>query len=308
MVNPNPENIKNKILTLIQSINSKGNALLGNSILVIPISSLETYNLVPPELGFNRSIAWIYSIYFESGKVNIKYLSQKFSAYQIELEPEIETHRFSVNNLRTLLQHDTAEETPHNQNIQSSCRVWFNDHCGRDYPFNENDWQKCLISILLEAEHFFKALDLCMCKILEDKDFINVIVLEWKQRIVRYHPPNEFDQIIETVVLDLDIEKIDIVKFREKHHSSWTKKIQLLKDYDFNSEVRKMVEQDLLVDIRITPPFDGKDIMSYFEIQPGRKVRELLNIGHSLIKTKKYSTKEEILIAIREEANEKGLL
>jgi hypothetical protein len=305
--NKKEEEIKQRIFSLIYSINSLGTIILKNSDPLIPQTSLGSFNLKPPELGFIRTVAWLYALYFEAGKENIKFLSKKFSVYQIDREERAAKHKQSINYLRTSLQHDLFADTSHNQEIQSLCKVWYNDCCSQDYPEKDIQWEKCLQSILEEAEFFFDSLDCCVNKISQEKEYFDVIVTEWKSMLSHYHPPYEFDRIIESVAADLGRKNLDPVKFREKNYSAWINELQLLKEYDFNTDVRKIIERDLIKNVKPVLPINGKDIMDYFGIPPGRQVGELLKLGYSLFEIQP-SESNELLKSIHDEAIKKGLL
>jgi hypothetical protein len=301
------EELKKSILFLIDTINSKGSILISNPAPLFPQTSLSSYTLEPSELGFIRTVSWLYTIYFEAGKENVKFISKKFHLYQIDIDEQAVKHKQSINFLRTSLQHDLFAETPHNQEIQLFCRVWYNEHCNRDYPKYDEDWRNCLLCLLKEAQLFFSAIGLFIDKVSQDEEYLDIIISQWKSRLSHYHPPNEFDRIIELVTADIGRKNLDPVKFREKNYSAWINELNLLNEYTFEIEARKMIERDILKDVKPVLPFNGKDIMDNFGIPPGKQVGELLKLGYSLLETH-ASESENLLEILRNEAIKKGLL
>lgn len=301
------DSLKVQLITLIKTINDKGLILMGDQYSpIIPSTSLDQYKLSPPELGFIRSVAWLYVLYFETGKENIKFISKKFSVYQIDEDSNTPKHLQSVNHLRTSLQHDLFADTLHNQDVKSHCKIWYLDRCDSEHPKHDTEWENCLFSLLKDATSFFIALDNCIDKLSKD-EFVEVIITDWKRKLSQYHPPHEFDRIIETIASDIGRDNLDSVKFRMKNHQSWSNELALLQDYNFESEARKIIERDLLAYVKPVLPFDGKDIMEYFGIPPGKQVGDLLKLGHSILETQSYP-KEQFLKVLSEEAVRKNIL
>ncbi len=308
-MNESPEeDIKFQISSLIESVNVKSKPLLNHqfSPIIIP-TSLEKYRMVPPELGFIRTIAWLYVLYFEDSKENFIFLSEKFSTYQIDTEAKTNRHKISINCLRTSFQHNLFSDSSHNKIIRSNCNIWYQNQCGFSSPETDEDWHNCLLSVLNEAHFFFKCLDECIDKISKDKEYLSIIITDWETRLTQNHPPHEFDRIIESAAMDMGRENLDPVKFRLQFYNSWISELRLLKKYNFETEVRKLVERDLLQNFKPVLPFNGNDIIDYFGIPPGKKVKELLELGHSILKIGSYP-KEEFLKLLNEEAKKGGIL
>lgn len=300
--------LKEQIFALIKMINDKGSVLLGDQYSpIIPLTSLDQFKLTPPELGCIRSVAWLYVLYFESGKVNIKFIIDKYQVYKIDEEGSSIKHKLSINYLRTSLQHDLFANTSHNNDIKSYCKIWYLDHCGSECPEQDIEWENCLLSILKDANLLFASLNACIDNMLNDNEYIEVIRMDWKEKLTQYHAPHEYDRLIETIASDMGIGHIDSRKFREKHYQSWSKELSVWRDETFESAARRVIERDILANVKPVLPIDGHDIMEHFGIPPGKLVGDLLTLGYRILDAP-LSAKEQFLCKLQEEAEKQNIL
>jgi hypothetical protein len=160
--------------------------------------SIPMPKFTPAELGLLRTVSWFYVLYYEVGKVNIEFLSERFSAYSLDSEQKIDNHLHRVQQLRTFFQHNLDPSKAHDRKIQEDCEQWFQGQCKTYEPRNEEHWQNCLIGFLYEVHNFFIVLQKCIHCIEQDESR-EQILRDWDFRRKRYHPPHEFDRLIAIV-------------------------------------------------------------------------------------------------------------
>lgn len=293
MSEQNPESLMYQILGLkeeIDQVSSKLNNING----FFGSLSLRMPNLVPSELGFLRTVSWLYVLYYEVGKVNVNFLTERFSAYNLDSDEKLSKHLLNVQQLRTFLQHNLDPKVQHNLVIQEACEQWLKDRCETPIPADDQHWNICLINLLIEAIDFLSALRTCIRKIERDESR-EEILREWDFLRKRFHPPHEFDNLISKVAADMGRENLDIIRFRKRFYQDWVKELELLKgNYEFEIEARKLIEHVLLNKITSVIPITGYDIINEFNIVPGPKVGLFLEKARNLYSIKPCS-REELL-------------
>ncbi len=262
--------------------------------------SLKKPRFEPAELGFILTVSWLCVMYFEAGKVDVLFLNRKLEVYGIAQDGSCEQHYELVRQLRTYHQHNLDLTENRNRQIQETCENWLRSQCGSPIPGNEEQWGKCLISILTDARAFLNSLRDCVRQIEKD-DSRDAIVEEWDCLRKRFHPPHEFDKLIEVVAADIGRDKLDIVRFRKKYYSDWVKELELLDGtYDFKQEGRRLIEHAFMESLTPSLPITGKDIMKEFGLGPGRLIGDLLEKAKAAFE-KNGGTAQELLELLRAE-------
>jgi hypothetical protein len=230
-----PESLMYQILRLkeeIDDVASKLNEING----VFESISLKIPKFTPSELGFLRTISWLWVLYYEVGKVNVTFLTERFFAYNLDPDGKLAEHLHIVQQLRTYLQHNLNPKESHNIDIKEACERWLKDRCGTPIPGDNRQWKICLTSLLNDAIDFFSVLRTCIRSIEEDESR-NQILSEWDFIRKRYHPPHEFDNLIFKVAADMGRENLDAVRLRKRFYTEWVKELDLLRgNYDFEVE------------------------------------------------------------------------
>lgn len=260
--------------------------------------SLRIPKFDPSELGFLRTVSWLYVLYYEVGKVNVNFLTDRFSAYNLDSDEKLSKHLLNVQRLRTFLQHNLNPKQQQNLVIQEACEKWMNDKCETPIPGDDQQWNICLISLLNEAIDFFSALRTCIRKIEQDESREEILI-EWDFLRKRFHPPHEFDTLISKIASDMGRDNLDAIRLRKRFYQDWMKELELLKaDYNFEIEARKLIEHVLLNKITSVLPITGYDIIDEFNVVPGPKVGLLLEKARNLYNVKPCS-REELLEELR---------
>jgi len=266
--------------------------VFGNQSLSIPC-------FVPSELGFLRTVSWLYVVLNEVGKIDIKYLKTKFVVYNLESKASISNFPQLVGSLRTYLQHNLNPEEDRNLAIQKFCEQWFSEQCKTPIPEDEEHWQRCLIGLLKEANIFFITILKCI-RCVEADDSKTEILFDWKSRRERIHPPHDYDRLIELVIKDIGRDDLDIVRLRNRFYVEWEKELQIRNGlFDFNVEARKLIEHAILFKHTNVLPLTGHDIISILGIQPGPEVGKILEEARVLFYEERCS-REELLARLLE--------
>lgn len=293
------ESLMYQILRLkeeIDDVASRLNEING----VFGATTLRITNFVPSELGFLRTVSWLYAMYYEVGKVNVNFLTERFSAYNLDSDEKLAKHLRIVQQLRTLLQHDLNPQESRNLVIQEACEQWLKNRCGTPIPGDDHQWKICLTSLLNETIDFFSVLRSCIRSIEQDESR-NQILSEWDFRIKRYHPPHEFDNMISKVPADMGRENLDAVRLRKRFYTEWVKELELLQgNYDFEVEARKLIEHVLLYKTTPVLSITGHDIITEFNVMPGPEVGQLLEKARNLYNNEPCS-RDELLEKLRRE-------
>jgi len=295
----NPESLMYQILSSKEEIDDVASKL--NEInKVFGPTTLKNPKFDPPEFGFLRTLSWLYVLYYEVGKVNVDFLTARFSAYNLDPDGKLARHPGIVQQLRTFYQHDLNPKESHNQILKEACEQWLSDQCGTPIPGDDRHWRICLDAILNEAIEFFSTLKTCIRFIEQDESRLEIIS-EWDLKCKRYHPPHEFDTLISKVVADMGRDNLDAVRLRRRYYDKWVKEMELLQgSYDFEVEARKLIEHVLLYEMTSIMPITGNDIMNELKVEPGPEVGQLLDKARIIHNTEPCS-RDELLEKLRRE-------
>lgn len=264
--------------------------------------SLKISEGTPAEFKFIRTVSWFYALYYEAGKINVKFLLGKHKAYNLDPDLRLFKHYEIVSKLRTFFQHNLVHSEEHDFNIKVHCEQWFQSQCGLIEPVENQEWENCLVNFLKDACEFLDALLKCIHHIEQDEESRDTILSEWELRRKRYHPPHEFHKLIQIVAADLGQNYIAPVSFYNRYKDEWNKRLEnITGDYNFEDQVRKWIEAALLENTEL--PINGKDIMEHFQIPPGVRVREILAKAKNLYNTDPYlySSPEKLLEKLEQE-------
>lgn len=249
-----------------------------NSSVIIALGrpSLSMPEVTPAAFGFMRTVSWLYVLYFEVARVNVDFLRGRLQAYELDPVDQSTTHRRIVQQLRTYLQHHLDITKPHDRLIQEASEEWLYQQCHTHVPVEEQQWEQCLVALLIEAHLFLSLLRACIRYIERDESKEEILRL-WHFQHSRYHAPHEFEQVISIAAHDMGRENLDVKRFCTRHYQRWMKELEMLEgNYVFAHEARKLIEEALLNDFTLALPITGDDIMHVFQIGPGPQIRILL--------------------------------
>jgi hypothetical protein len=273
---PSPNDRLLEVIRLREEVDLLAEAMVAPHRVFRPVSLQTPPRLEPAELGFIRSVAYLYVLYYEVGDVAIPYLLELWDAFSLDNDHQIRDHYQIVRSLRTLLQHSLDPTSSTDRQTRERCQRWFARQCRTFVPSTEDHWSACLHGILTEAASFLRTMITCL-RAIEGDEGRDGILERWRIEISRHHPPEEFDRIIEEAAHDLGRPHIDAVRIRKRYYDQWTDKLSYLSlGYSFQIEARRLVEYALLVDLAAGIPVTGEDIMTEFGLAPGPEVGALL--------------------------------
>lgn len=233
----------------------------------------------PAELGFLRTVAYLYVLYFEAARATLDVVISASTAYGHDATSQLKRHPKEVRSLRTMLQHNVDPLAMKNEDVNATCSNWFKRECGSILPGNSDQWHSALVALLTHSVEFCKS----MCDVIrevERDEACNDILAEWARRISRYLEPHQFDDLISMAANDIGRTELDPVSVRKRHFHRWSEHLRLLReDADVFCEARKLIEYVLLTDISRRLPIDGRDIMQAMSIGPGVLVGQLLQFA-----------------------------
>jgi hypothetical protein len=230
--------------------------------------------------------------------VGVTFLTERFGAYKLDHDGASVAHYQLVQKLRTYLQHNLDLRETHDLQIVQDCQAWLAKQCGTAVPDTESRWAKCLTALLRESFEFLEALLMVLRQIESDESRL-AIRDDWLLRLTRYHPPQQFDEIIPQIAADMGREHLDCIAFRRRFHDRWIQSLRgLTVGYDFKAEARKLIEDALLRDVTNVLPITGQDLISEFSLAPGRIVGTLLAEARKIYEQSPCS-REQLLTRLR---------
>ena len=213
-----------------------------------------------PELAFLQMVSWLYAYYVDAGQPGLNFLKRQTESVSPETANKWR-HIDTVIDLRTSLQHNLELSKDRNIQIERRCGEWFRSACGYVQPRVDDEWHASTYQVLIEAADFLEA---CLFTVrqIENSEFRETILTQWRRELDRHHDAAEFDRIVEIVCTDLGHESINVVAFRNRHLGSWRRRIEQLHDgFDFEHEARRLVEDALLSEWPKLIPITGNDII-----------------------------------------------
>ncbi|MBK9155720.1 MAG: hypothetical protein IPM25_16185 [Chloracidobacterium sp.] len=260
--------LRQEIDTLFTSINA-GRLFFGEIFLRMP-------SFKPYELGFMKTVSYLYSLYREVAKENLEIAVSHFDIYSLNDGSDVDNHFIFLNSLRTYLQHNLSPLQSKDLKQRQRCEDWFEKKCGTRLPTKESQWLSCTEGLINDSSEFLSRVLACL-QLIESSSETKSIVDKWNERLDRMHQPFEFDAIIEIVANDLGREKLDVTSFRKRYFDKWSKELKSLQwGYDFEIEARKLVEGALIAEMRDILPITGAQILERFKVRPGPDVEWLL--------------------------------
>lgn len=252
------------------------------------------------EAGFIKMVSWLYMLYYESGRGELEYATERFDLYNIDSEKTSRSHYKVINNLRTVFQHnaiiDTGKNITHRRNTES----WFNRIINVNAPSNADEWEKSFNSITEDSLSLMTYLLQLLNEISRD-DLKESILEDWHRKSSRTYQHYEFDSIIYIVAQEFGMSNYDVAKFRKQNAENWISELQnFTGNFEFKIEARKLIERDILRNPVL--PIIGTDIMEVFNIPPGPKVREIMKIALGIY-IEKPCTKDELITKIKSQMN-----
>lgn len=257
-------------------------SILGSPRIAFQVLSLRSPRFVPFELGFNMVVTWLYGYYYESGKISLPFLLERFQAYEFDHHETHKSHYEGIRRMRTFLQHNLNLDSSTDWELKRSCEQWFMSFCSSTLPGNEEDWEACLMGLLLESKEFLSRSIECVREIERDESR-DSIVGQWEFKLRQYHPKHEFERLVNVVIRDMGQDALDSKIFCDKYYDRWSRGLRLRTGkWDFDYEARRLIEQTMMNENEVPLPITGGDIIREFGIRPGPEVGILMRVAKDL--------------------------
>lgn len=252
-----------------------------------------------PELAFFKIVSQLYVHYFELGRPAIAYCIDLATKQGWAGEQSAICHWARVRRLRTYLQHQLNAESDGDSRTIGEVEDWYYSCCHSRYPRTSDDYLILLSSLISEGIAFLNTLIDVLTKLERDPDFA-ISARQLRSCIDRFHPPSDFDQVIEIVKQDLGRD-FDTVAFRNRNYEKWKNFLALSgPGYSFEIESRRLVEDSILSDIPLLLPINGMDVMKELGIPPGPCVASVLSRARKLYQEDPKITADSLLKRISE--------
>ncbi len=292
---------ENQLLDFVKKINEEA-VLLDEKLVVFE----EIFNCVINdsnyELGYKDTIAVLYKLYRECGRVSVNYLISKMNVYECN-ETYVKNHILLIDKMRTFFYHNLILSSKHDKEIITICEKWFETNCNSKKPVEENEWGSCLNQLQLDSIECLNNIYTCVIAINRDYDFKDDIIEEWILKKNLDFPKHKCIPLVEEIAKSLGRD-IDYVLIVDKNYSKWMKELKYsstLNIDNFIDNLKKVIEYTVLEETGNIMPITGKDIILEFGIKPGRLVGSLMEKAKDIYNNNKSINKEELLKSLSEE-------
>ena len=247
-----------------------------------------------PETAFLRVTSWLYCLYFEAGRVSIRFLLRAGQADGLIDHQAAQKHLEDVRCLRTELHHNLGFEAS-DQTTRSSAETWRRRASGTAVPDSDGDWRRCYDAVVAEAISFLGGLEAVVRRMEGEGDRAVDRLLDWTRRLDRDWGAAELDPVIRDAAYRLGRNGLNVVAFRMRHLERWRSTFEQLEDgFDLEREAAALVEKALLDDAGSVLPISGVDVMSEFGLAPGPDVGKALAEARKLFQARPMG-REELL-------------
>ena len=249
-----------------------------------------------PESAFIKATSWLYCLYFEAGKVSVKFFQKCGIACSLVNPEDSERHLDVVQCLRTELHHNLGFQDADYRKRNIACS-WRKMTCGTAAPEGADEWLKCYERLISDAATFLEQ----AYKVVRHIETSGEYAEEWLGRLARDRPAASFDPLVEDAKRRLGYAALDTVKFRSRYYDRWRQQLELYDDdYDFEYEATRLMEKALLSEDSSVPPLTGDDVIRILGIPSGQQVGEILRRMKNYWENTKC-TREELLDYLRQE-------
>ncbi|MEQ9915586.1 hypothetical protein ABRQ01_02785 [Pectobacterium aroidearum] len=224
-----------------------------NSVLFFKKTNVIKPDFLNKELSFLRLISWLYTIYFETGKLSLDTI---YKSMDLEEKQKLKSHKKVVQEFRTILQHNiVTSESSREFKMIKDCSTWTKQACGKNIPVREDDWMKVSEILISEAYAIFEIVLSTLEKMTDSPVKKEIFITNWNITVNKNVPAHLFDTHIQALIKFIDPENFDIVSYRSVNLESWRGYINKLDaSANYELEVKKIVESSIIRDfIHIIP-------------------------------------------------------
>ncbi len=200
------------------------------------------------EVCFKEYVFYLYSLFIELPGVNLKFVEGKIHAQQVPVDKKTLNITKTVNFLRTINGHHTAEDKPLDKEKRNYCIDWYREVCGKDSPSIEPEFRTCTVELLNDTLAYLQAILDCVNDFVHN-EFMDIIKEEWDRQANRNFTKYQWELELIEVLDRYDMNHYDSLEIVEKQLTKWSDRLKLLRDgFDFKAEARKIIEDYIAKD------------------------------------------------------------
>ncbi|MBU9818429.1 hypothetical protein J1782_00795, partial [Rahnella sp. BCC 1045] len=210
-------------------------------------------DFINKELSFLRLISWLYTIYFETGKLSLNTINKSMGEDE---QKKFKEHKKVVQNFRTFLQHNIDISLSTREfKLVKDCSAWTKKSCDKNIPVTEDDWMKASEVLIAEAYEIFNIVLATLEAMTDSSSKKDIFIINWNITVNKNVPVHWFDTHISKLIGFIDVDSFDVVAYRDANLEAWRKYISTLDaKADYELEIKKIVESSIIRDfIHIIP-------------------------------------------------------
>ena len=236
------------------------------------------------EASFLRLVNWSYVLLFEAGRVTIPYLL-KLPSRTSSSRNDLQAALGLVQSLRTWCVHEIGFSSDRNKAMVRQVQTWFIDSCGKCPPDDDRAWQVSFEDVCfrvgLVVKHCQDAVELAV----SSPDDVEDTIADLQRRLDRSWPAYRFDELVRDACTRFDL-RLDVPKFREPRLQKWREVLETVPEEDDpNGRVVAIIERDILDFNSDILPFNGEDVMSALNLDPGPSVEDAMRYAREVFQS-----------------------
>lgn len=217
----------------------------GGDFVFFPPTNLRISPIYPAELGFLKTVFWLYAHYSHNeglSGVHLRFIEEQYrksprrqryaapeanpadrsslpapggiDAVQIEarspravrtFEESIREHKTLIGHLRKLFAHHLLRDKAGNGDSVDLCTEWFIEQCGETEPESDGTWEKLLVVLLSGCNMYFGRMLQIVETFAGDTDVFPIMAGEWKRYYRNQYHYSDFVPICMEVVREFHL-------------------------------------------------------------------------------------------------------
>ena len=212
------------------------------------------------EICFVDLINWSYAFFIEVSTPSMKFISDKFNPYGVNVQSTVLEISKVVHAVRTIASHSMDYTQQSDIDKRNFCESWYVRVVGRYPPTREEEWKLCLNNLLDNTVLYLRAIERCLKIIVPDEN-ASIVLYEWKRLVNRDYGVVDFERVLVQVLKDYGMgDLFDTNKIVKRYISVWKEDLKILKDgFNFSIEAAKIVSR--FIEKRELCPVEASDLI-----------------------------------------------
>lgn len=268
-----------EILTLMVSVDTLVNSISSGQIPYFFNELRINSQFISAEAAYLRLVSWLYIHLFEdSSSDNIIFITDRFESHGISPENYNE-FRKQIHSSRTILQHSYDISKSTDLEKLREHEYWLMNRVNKTDQLNEEDWTVCCMSLMNDFILIIESIRSILKNIQSNSEFLQIIIQDWINYLSKSISYYNFELILNKVLHILDLNFVPVDSLLRRNIEKWRSELRNYSAANVEETLQRIIERDVLLSLKalnIPIPITGSDIIEHFNIQPGRKVRVLL--------------------------------